>query len=62
MGELIVQPILELVFYVVGYHVGRIVVSVVSFGRWKCDRLLRDVPKKKLKWGGLYHLRESRFT
>jgi len=53
----ILQPILELVFYVAGYHVGRIVVSIVSSGRWKCDRLLRDAPKKKLRWNGLYQRR-----
>ncbi len=55
--ELILQPIFELVFYVGGYYAGRLVVPVISFGRWKCDRLLRDIPKKKLKWSGTYHLR-----
>ena len=44
-------------FDVAAYYVGRVVVPVISFGRWKCDRLLRDVPKKKLRWSGLYHLR-----
>ena len=57
IAELILQPIFELVFYVGGYYVGRLVVPVISLGRWKCDRLLRDVPKKKLKWSGTYHLR-----
>ena len=47
----------EAVFHVGAYYVGRVVVPVVSFGRWKCDRLLRDVPKKKLRWSGLYHMR-----
>jgi hypothetical protein len=60
IGELILQPIFELVFHVAAYYVGRVVVPVVSFGRWKCDRLLRDVPKKKLRWSGLYHLREQK--
>jgi hypothetical protein len=55
--ELILQPILELVFYVGAYYVGRAVVPVISFGRWKCDRLLRDTPKKKLRWSGTYHVR-----
>jgi hypothetical protein len=57
IGELILQPILEAVFYVGGYYVGRLVVPVISLGRWKCDPLLRDVPKKKLRWSGTYHLR-----
>jgi hypothetical protein len=57
IGELILQPIFEAVFHLAAYYVGRVVVSIVSFGRWKCDRLLREVPKKKLRWSGLYHLR-----
>lgn len=57
VAELILQTVFELVFYVGGYYVGRLVVPLISLGRWKCDRLLRDVPKKKLKWSGTYHLR-----
>ena len=57
IAELVLQPILELVFYVGGYHVGRLVVPLISFGRWKCDRLLREVPKKQLRWSGSHHLR-----
>jgi len=57
IGEFILQPIFEAIFQVAAYYVGRVVVPIISFGRWKCDRLLRDVPKKKLRWGGLYHLR-----
>lgn len=57
IGELILQPIFEAVFHVAAYYVGRVIVPVISFGRWKCDRLLRAVPKKKLRWSGLYHLR-----
>lgn len=55
--ELILQPIFELVFHVGGYYVGRLVVPLVSFGRWKCDPLLREVSKGKLRWSGSYHLR-----
>ena len=44
-------------FHVAAYYVGRVVVPVISFGRWKCDRFLREVPKKKLRRSGLYHLR-----
>ncbi len=57
IAKLILQPIFEVVFYVGGYYVGRLIVPVISFGRWKSDRLLRDVPKRKLKWSGTYHLR-----
>ena len=57
IGELILQPIFEAVFHVAAYYAGRVVVPIISFGRWKCDRLLRDVPKKKQRWSGLYHLR-----
>jgi hypothetical protein len=57
IAEMIVQPILEAVFEVGLYYVGRVVVPVVSLGRWKCDPLLRETPKKKQKWGGVYHLR-----
>ncbi len=57
IGEFIVQPLFELVFHVVAYHVGCVIVAVLSFGHLKCDRYLRDVPKKKLRWCGLYHKR-----
>jgi hypothetical protein len=43
IAELILQPILELVYYTGGYYVGCLVVPVISLGRWKCDPLLRDV-------------------
>ncbi len=57
IGEIIVRPILELVFQVVAYYVGCVVVPVVSLGRWQCEPLLSDVPKKRLRKFGLYHLR-----
>ncbi len=57
IAELVLQPILELVFYMGGYYAGRVVVPLISLGRWKCDRLLRESPKKKLRWSGSYHLR-----
>jgi len=62
MPSTIVQGLLEIVFRllaeVVGYFVGRVVVSVVSLGRWRCDRLDKDVPRRKLRASGSYH-RES---
>jgi len=32
-------------------------VPIISFGRWKCDRFLYEVPRKKLRRGGFYHPR-----
>ena len=55
IGELILQPILELIFHVVGYYTGRAVVWVFTFGRIKCDRITTDTPRRKLKWGGWFH-------
>ncbi len=60
IGEIIVRPILELVFQVAAYYVGCIVVPVVSLGRWQCDPLLSDGPKRRLRKFGLYHLRGQR--
>lgn len=57
IGEIILQPLFELVFHVVAYRVGCVIVPILSVGRLKCDRYLRDVPKKKLRWSGLYHKR-----
>lgn len=56
----ILSPVFEVIFGVAGYYVGRVVVPIISFGRWKCDPLLRQVPKAKLKWGGFYHRRGQR--
>ena len=57
IGELILQPILEFIFLILGYHIGRVVVSVFTLGRIKCDRLLADTPRRKMKWAGTYHRR-----
>ncbi|HEY9171288.1 MAG TPA: hypothetical protein VI136_03285 [Verrucomicrobiae bacterium] len=57
IGEIIVRPILELVFQVAAYYVGCVVVPVVSLGRWQCEPLLNDVPRKRLRKFGLYHVR-----
>jgi hypothetical protein len=53
----VVEAILQPIFEVGCYYVGRIVVPFVSFGRLKCDRLTTDTPRRKLRWGGLYHRR-----
>ena len=56
IGEL-VGEVLKGVFEVGCYYVGRVIAPVVSFGHWKCDRITADVPRRKLRKGGLYHLR-----
>jgi hypothetical protein len=53
IGELILQPLLEFICYCIG----RIFVPVFSLGRIKCDRITADTPRRKLRWGGLYHRR-----
>ena len=60
IGELVLQPILEFIFHILGYYVGRVVVSVTTLGRIKCDRMLADTPRRKLRWGGTYHRRGER--
>lgn len=57
IGELILQPILEFIFQVVCYYIGRVVVPVFTLGRIKCDRITADTPRQKLRWGGLCHRR-----
>jgi hypothetical protein len=57
IGELILQPILEFIFHFVCYHIGRAVVGLVTFGKLKCDKILADTPRRKLRWSGLYHKR-----
>lgn len=60
IGEIILRPIFELVFHVVAYCIGSVVVPIISAGRWKCDPMLREPAKKKkhkVRWGGLYQVR-----
>ena len=52
LAELL-EPVLQAVFQMGYYYIGRLIVPAISLGRWKCDRLLRDVPKKKRRLGGL---------
>jgi hypothetical protein len=53
IAEAILQPIFEAGCY----YVGRVLVPIVSLGRLKCDRLTADTPRRKLRWGGLFHRR-----
>lgn len=61
MPSSILQGVLEVVFQgfmeVVCYFVGRVVVPVISFGRWKCDRITADAPRGKNGAARFYHLR-----
>ncbi len=57
IGELILQPIFEFIFHVVCHFIGCVVVPILSLGRLKCDRILADTPRRKWRWGGLYHRR-----
>lgn len=63
MPASIVQGLLELVFQAVfelaGYFVGKIVVRVVSRGRWQCDNPTATVPRKRLRGAGCYHVRNG---
>lgn len=58
IGELILRSVLEFIFHVVSFHVGRVLVPIISFGQIKCDRFTADPPRRKLRRaGGLYHRR-----
>lgn len=61
MPSSIIQGIFEVVLQgfmeIVCYFIGSIVVPVVSFGRWNCDRITADVPRRKVRAAGFYHLR-----
>ncbi len=50
------ESLLEAVFYVIG----RIVIPVASFGRWRCLPLLSRVSKEETSWGGLIHRTATR--
>lgn len=56
LGELIVAPVLEIVFHVVGYQVGRITVTVLTLGAWGCDPFLSDSPPQGARGSGMYCL------
>ena len=51
VGELV----LRVVFEFVCYWVGRVVVSVVSLGSLRCDRVATEIPRRRLRWGGVYY-------
>ncbi len=61
MPASIVQGLFEAVlqgFLEIGcYFIGRIVVPVISLGRWKCDRITANTPRRKLRAAGVYHWR-----
>jgi hypothetical protein len=57
IAELILQPILEFIFNILGYYVGRIVVFIFTLDRIKCNHLLTDRPRRKIRWWGLFQRR-----
>jgi hypothetical protein len=50
LGELILQPILELVFHLAGYVTGRIVVPTFTFGYVRVERLGDKNPGDATRW------------
>lgn len=38
------------------YYIGRVVVPVLSFGRWKCDRITANKSRRTLRASGLYRM------
>ncbi len=59
IAELILQPVLEFVFHILGYYVGRVVVFIFTLGRIQCDRLLTDTPRHRTRWAGTYYRRSQ---
>lgn len=59
MLEDLVQIIGQAVFEIVGYFIGRIVIAVVSLGRWRCEPFLTVVPRREKRWFGLFHYRSD---
>jgi hypothetical protein len=47
------MAIFEVIFEGACYYLGRAIVFVISGGRWRCDSLGTDVPKKQRRWLGL---------
>jgi len=46
------------VMELVCYFVGRIIAPAISLGRWNCDRITADTPRRKIRAAGLYHVRD----
>ncbi len=53
----VVEGVLEVFLEVACYYIGRMVVPAISLGRWKCDRMTANVPRRKLRAAGFYHVR-----
>jgi hypothetical protein len=43
----LLEYVLHLIFEVACYWIGRVVVPVISLGRWKCEPIGADVPRLK---------------
>ena len=56
----LVQVLGEFLFEAIFYVVGRIVIPVASFGRWRCLPLFSGMFKQETSWGGLIHRTATR--
>jgi len=56
----VIQLIIEVVFHVGCYYLGRIVVPLFSVGRIQCDGLTEGAARHKWKWTGIYSRRNGR--
>jgi hypothetical protein len=56
----LLEVLLQAVFEVGCYHVGRVVVSLVSLGRWNCEPLSAAVPRRRRWPESLYQRRGTR--
>jgi hypothetical protein len=56
----LLQSLGESLFEAAFYFVGRIIIPIASFGRWRCLPLLSRVSKEEMSWGGLIHRTATR--
>jgi hypothetical protein len=58
--EIILRPIFEIVFHLVGYYTGRPIVRLLSFGSLHVDHWVVDRPDAKRRWRPLTYRRGGR--
>jgi len=51
------EIVLEFAFEFGCYSIGRVVILVISLGRWKCDPIAAFVPRRRLRVSGFRYLR-----
>lgn len=57
MPSIIVELLLQGFLEFACYFVGRIIVSIVSIGSWRCDHITANVARRKIRAAGFYRLR-----